>query len=302
MLYIYNSLLPIYAFYHFSKIGWLTEKRISFLLIVFLIVASVHFWISYEHKIIRELVRGSDRDEFTNNVGYIFVFMFPLIILLKKNKMLQYALASYVFYYIIISMKRGAILIGVLCLMYFIYYMWSSSSYRERILFILLSIVAGFVVIDFLSDLYSESLYFQARVDQTLAKDGSGRESFYPRLIDYFLYETSFWEFYFGSGANTSVKINGNYAHNDWLELLVNQGIFGVVLYLIYFMFVFRTVVSLRRNVPQNIWSAFFLLSIILIVKSLFSMSYNNLPIEGTLCFGFCLSIGDSYRKDCMFE
>ena len=45
----------------------------------------------------------------------------------------------------------------------------------------------------------------------------------------------SIFHFLFGYGFDKSVMIAGNYAHNDWAELLANLGVFGCVIYLLFF-------------------------------------------------------------------
>ena len=297
LYYIYSSLLPIYAFYSFVKIGWLTEKRIIVLLFVFVISASIYFWMAYEQLLIKALIRGDESDEFTNNVGYTFVCMFPLICFLKKYKALQYALIIYVFYYIMISMKRGAMLIGGLCLLYFIYQTWKDSSSWKRFVLLLCVSVLFVIGMHFIADMFADSLYFQARIEQTLSGDSSGRDQIYSHLIDYFLHKTSLLQFIFGSGANATVKVSGINAHNDWLELLINQGLLGVVIYLLYFVYLFRGMYQSKNYIPNHIFVAYSMIVYILFVKSLFSMSYNGISLEATCGLGFCLGYVDNIKR-----
>ena len=271
LYYIYSSLLPIYAFYYFAKTGWLTEKRIIVLLFVFVISASIYFWMAYEQLLIKALIRGDDSDEFTNNVGYIFVCMLPLVCFLKKYKALQYALIMYMFYYIMISMKRGAMLIGGLCLLYFIYQTWKESSSWKRFVLLLCVGILFVIGMHFVADMFADSLYFQARIEQTLSGDSSGRDQIYSHLIDYFLHKTSLSQFVFGSGANATVEVGGINAHNDWLELLINQGLLGLVIYLLYFVYLFRGMHQSKNYIPNHIFIAYSMIVYILFVKSLFS-------------------------------
>ena len=297
LYYIYSSLLPIYAFYYFAKTGWLTEKRIIALLFVFVISASIHFWKSYEQLLLNALIRGNDSDEFTNNAGYIFVCMFPLVCFLKKYKALQYALIIYVFYYIMISMKRGAMLIGGLCLLYFIYQTWKESSSWKRFVLLLCVSILFIIGMHFIADMFAESLYFQARIEQTLSGDSSGRDQIYSHLIDYFLHKTSLSQFVFGSGANATIRVAGIKAHNDWIELLINQGLFGVVIYILYFVYLFRGMYQSKNYIPNHIFSAYSMIVYIMFVKSLFSMSYNGISLEATCGLGFCLGYVDNIKR-----
>ena len=297
LYYIYSSLLPIYTFYYFAKTGWLTEKRIIVLLFVFLISASIYFWMAYEQLLIKALIRGDDSDEFTNNVGYTFVYMFPLVFFLKKYKALQYALIIYVFYYIMISMKRGAMLIGGLCLLYFIYQIWKESSSWKRFVLLLCVGVLSVIGMHFIADMFADSLYFQARIEQTLSGDSSGRDQIYSHLIDYFMNKTSLSQFVFGSGANATIDVSGINAHNDWLELLINQGLFGVVIYILYFVYLFKEMHQSKNYIPNHIYIAYSMIVYILFVKSLFSMSYNGISLEAACGLGFCLGYADNIKR-----
>ena len=83
----------------------------------------------------------------------------------------------------------------------------------------------------------------------TEATDGaSGREDSYTFIWNYFLNKLdsgNYLNCIFGEGANASVRITGNYAHNDWLEILTNQGIFGIIIYSIYWLKYYKSIMIL---------------------------------------------------------
>ena len=63
-----NSLLPIYLFYRYTKLNMLNSSRIVIYMFIFILVAVLIF---YKNQNIRMLI--SDKDEITNNFGYLFV-------------------------------------------------------------------------------------------------------------------------------------------------------------------------------------------------------------------------------------
>lgn len=130
--------------------------------------------------------------------------------------------------------------------------------------------------------------YIQHRIEQTEEGATSGRDVIFAKLFSYFMHETSAWQFYFGSGANHTVAVAGNYAHNDWLELAVNQGCLGILVYLIYWICMYKT----WRNSKSNsiIYSSFGAICVIFFLSTFFSMSYDNMSIYATLCLGYCLA------------
>ena len=123
----------------------------------------------------------------------------------------------------------------------------------------------------------------------------SGRDVVFSQLSSYFFNETSAWQFYLGSGANHTVAVAGNYAHNDWLELAVNQGCLGVLVYLIYWICMYKTWRH-SKSLP-TIYSSLGALLIIYFLSTFFSMSYGSMSIYATLCMGYCLAQSEYTRK-----
>lgn len=91
-----------------------------------------------------------------------------------------------------------------------------------------------------------------------------------------------------GAGATETVNIVGNFAHNDWLELLINQGLLGVLLYVVYWIAFFRNWKLLRHDKELYAMMGCALLSCL--IPSFFSMSYANMNMITTLVIGFCLA------------
>jgi O-antigen ligase len=68
------------------------------------------------------------------------------------------------------------------------------------------------------------------------AKEGnlSGRTELYSSLWMYYK-NSDIKNLLFGYGFAQSIRFVGNTAHNDWLEILIGQGIMGISLYFFYF-------------------------------------------------------------------
>ena len=116
----------------------------------------------------------------------------------------------------------------------------------------------------------------------------SGRDIIYAKLFDYVWNECSSVNILFGSGADYSVVIAGNFAHNDWLELLVDCGLTGVTVYAFYFAALYQSALRIpSKNAakPMACLCLFILLS-----RSLFSMSYGDLFFPLALALGYSLA------------
>lgn len=284
----YMSLLPMYAFYAFTDKGLLTEVNIRRWFFIFLVIVTVSYFKAEREALQVAMMEGSMQEEFTNNTGYRFLSLMPLLFFFSKNRMVQYLALAYIMAFIIMGMKRGAILIGAIVVLWFFYQTLKSSPRKTRhkvVLLIAAVVVAtGFYVVNMLET----NEYFQYRIEQTEEGATSGRDVIFTKLFSYFTDETSAWQFYFGSGANHTVAVAGNYAHNDWLELAVNQGCLGILVYLIYWICMYKT----WRNSKSNsiIYSSLGARCIISFLSTFFSMSYAGMSIYATLCFGYCLA------------
>ena len=247
---IFISLLPIYTFYVFFKEKYITEKEFSFWIVVFLFLATANFYENYRTNLLAAMLVGSRAEEFTNNVGYEFLAVIPLCALLYKKPVVQYVSLGYCVIFLLLSMKRGAILIGAICLIWFMWNNFKFAKMKVKISLIMLSLLLCFSANYIVQKQMSESVYFQNRVEKTLEGNSSGRESLYGDFLNYFWNETTPLQFLFGSGANATIKISKEFAHNDWLEIAINQGLFGLIIYALYWLFFARTVFS-RKMIPM---------------------------------------------------
>lgn len=281
---IFISLLPIYSFYYFSRKKMIDEKRIVIWAIVFLVSAIVMF-LYYQS---RAILLADDEDyEFTNNQGYLILALLPIIPLLGKRLFLQYTYLAICFVFIVLGIKRGAILAGTLCAIWFIWTSLKTVSKRQRNWLLFLSIVFVSIGVFVVIRMLNESVYFSYRVQQTLEGNTSGRDKLYRVLWHHFLEETNLLKILIGNGANSTLTFATNFAHNDWLEILINHGLVGVVIYLIYWIQFYKTWRRSRYN--SRLYLSIGMVFIIFFLESVFSMSYNAMPIYSTFCLGYCL-------------
>ena len=287
--YIYNSLLPIFPFYVFTRKGNLNNKNIRLWTIVsFLVVTIQYFQHQYEYQLML-LVAGKDRDDFTNNFGYEFLSVIPLLAFFGDKKIIQYFGLGYAMVFILLSMKRGAILIAAICLIWFIFISMKDAEREKKGGIILLSCVIIIVSYYYVQKMMAESVYFNTRLERTMSGDSSGRDSMYARLLEHFLHESKPLYFLFGNGANATLKIIKAHAHNDWLELAINQGVLGVLVYLFYWLGFFKA--CRRTKFDREIFLAVTLLFISNFIRSFFSMSYGDMSRFTTLCIGYCMGM-----------
>ena len=285
---IYKSLLPIYSFYILWREYPLSKRVVFFWIVVFFLFFSIQYYHHYQEQLLRAVLLGSSAEEFTNNTGYLFLSLIPLCVFFNKKTLIQYIAIGYCMVFILMAMKRGAIFIGVICLVWLLWDNMKKANVKKKIALICLSLLLVVLGVFFVQKQMYESLYFQKRVENTLDGNSSGRDRIYGKLADYFWYGTSPFQFILGSGAETTVKVAGNFAHNDWLEIAVNQGLLGIFIYMFYWILFAKECLSKSYCSQEKL--ALQLLFLIYFMQTLFSMSYNGMPTSATFVLGYCLA------------
>lgn len=280
---IYISLLPIYSFYRYTMIGDLNEKTIRSWALILVGITTFSYFQREAHliQIIHE--NNINSEDVTNNVGYIFLSVLPLLFLFKDKQIIEYGLLLYCTAFMMMSMKRGAMIIALLGILIILK---GSRKAVSRSVINVKSIFLTIVIFGFIYYVYVNYLgtndYFLNKIDDG---GGSGRTDTYYILLNTFANRFDFLSMLFGEGANSTIKIAGNYAHNDWLEILINQGLLGIVIYLFYWRCFFTEVSLNKKN--MDIFYPLCLLFVMTLLKTFFSMSYSGMSYIDCLSFGF---------------
>lgn len=291
---IYLSILPIYAFYYFGVKGYLTAERLRCWAIIFCVSCIVYYYHNMHQSLLWLAEIGSSREEITNNEGYTFLSLIPIWVLFRKKPLLQYTGLALCLAFIIMGMKRGAILIGGVVTCYLIWQIIKNSRRKQRRYIILLTLVLGCAAVYFIMDMMLSSEYFLYRLETTMEGNSSGRDNLYSFFWNYFTKEATFSQFLFGRGANGTLEVYYNYAHNDWLEIAVNQGLLGVIVYGVYWFGFYKTW-RYATNIESKTILALF--GIIYFAKTIFSMSYSDMSYVCTSVLGFALSSTKTNHK-----
>lgn len=293
-----KSLAPIFLCYYFTMNGKLTSDRIRIYL-PFLIITCVLLYYKNESLVLLE----TNKEEITNNAGYYFVSLIPFLFFHSKRPILQYIFIGIILLYIFMGMKRGAILIGVLSTLVLLYANLKNSSRWMKILFAMLSIIIVGGINMFIDHMMNNSAYFMLRFEQTLEGNSSGRDVIYQNLYNTLLLEPSPIYFCFGRGAESTIKIAGNYAHQDWLETFCNNGLLGVLILIFFFYSFGRNVIECRRHFSGMMFYSFTTLLLIIFCKTLFSMSIQNLNISESMLIGyFAFKLNDLEQNEIINE
>jgi hypothetical protein len=225
---VFLSWLPFFSSFYLARRNIINQHDMK----VFAVTALSISIFAYYGNLLGVLEKsGKEEGEITNNIGYYFVSLLPFLILFKKNNFLMYSMLAIIFFFIISSAKRGAILIGGIVVGILILQHILTAKNRKRFLINLFYFLIGFAaLVVIVTNVFEGNEYLQKRWEYTLEGDTSGRDTIYSALFYEWVHADSYWNYIFGLGFLSSIEIAGNFAHNDWLEMLTSFGLVGVAI------------------------------------------------------------------------
>lgn len=290
---IVSSLFPVFFVYYFSASGYITEEIIRRWSLLFIATVLISYPNSVAH-----IQSSVDYEQFTNNIGYTIIHCLPFLIFWHKSPLFQYCLFFIIGIFIMNALKRGPILIWILLFGSFIlqnFNRFSKASFKHKIILISLPAIAILFGFYYYNNYLVDNIGFMNRLNATLAGDDSGREEIYSNILNTFYEGSNIIQYLFGHGAESTIKFFHIHAHNDWLEILFNQGLIGIILYLLYYKSIWKQIRQssdlLGRNLLLNIM-------IMLLVTSLFSMSYMAYDTSIHILLGYAIFRSNKYDNN----
>lgn len=285
-----NSFLPFFVFYRFYNSGKLTRQRIVAYAFLLLGSTFIRYFYSIYAFIEEQMLNGGTRTEFTNNLGYSFLGLIPYIFFMRRL-LLRYILLGVLLVFIIACMKRGAILIGGVSAIWFLLSQIKQSRGvgRKTLSILFMCAIVG-VATWYVMDMLANSEYFVYRLNKTLEGNSSHRDVLYSSLSDEIINDTSLLHWLFGRGANSTILIAGNYAHEDWLELMTNNGIIGVVLGISFIASLYYTAYKNRRILGPNYTTCLMMATTMVFMQTFFSMIIYQMSIWVSLPLAYLVA------------
>lgn len=174
--------------------------------------------------------------EFTHqtSASYIVLFMLPFA-LCSKKRLLHYVCFVSTFIIMLISLKRGGLIaLGLGFVLYSISSRKKEIDLKSVLLYsisMLLIVFVGVSLYNYVNSALSNSITARFAGDLT----GSGRSNIYANAID-MIQQSNAFEFIFGHGWCSFEKyyIGHMPAHNDFLEILFDQGLLCGLFYVLF--------------------------------------------------------------------
>jgi len=226
------NFLPFYAFYYFAKKKILTKK----ILLLFFAIALPLFIMQFIDSL-TTLQIERNREDVVSNAIYIFIGLLPFAFFFK-NKLLSVASLLLIWFFMVQSNKRAAIVAGIFAILIFIYQTFFVSKFKYKIhtFFIGLFVLIGVTYVGI--KVYEENEFLQYRMKLAFSGDLSGRDRIIDTHFNTWYYSDSFSTLFFGLGYNSSSRLVDLAAHNDWMDMLGSFGLFGLFIYLLLWYYV----------------------------------------------------------------
>lgn len=291
-----ESIVPVFAFYYFGQSNKINTTWFSYIFVFFVIDAYLLYYNNYTTQM--ETLLNAE-EGFINNTGYTWAALLPLVTFINKRKTLQYLFMGLVVFFVLICVKRGAIIITIIGTLYFLFKSMGKANMRRRVSILIIGIGLGILFLYYFNSLLENNEFFALRFEITKEGDSSGRDSIYSYFYRYFFSAENGWHIFFGNGAFGTVKLFGIEAHNDWLEYAIDMGLLGVIAYAVYWINAAKNYSFYSKNGgDKNILIAMGMVLIMNFIRSFISMSFDNMFFFTSAVLGYTMSIADSLRHN----
>lgn len=264
------ALLPFSLFVCLSEKSVITERFIFVMGIVLLITSILHY---YHYERMALIMIGDEDTDITNNASVAFLMLLPLLFLMKNNIQKWGSLMVCIFF-LVMGAKRGNLLAAVIPLVLFVYASLKNSRRAVLKTILVLAVIIGAAFITYHWVMNNEYLLY--RVEKTQAGNSSGRDVIYSHAWHIWYDSDNFLQLLFGLGFDATLHhpmMEGLHAHCDWLEILVDYGLLGILLYLFVFIILALQIRKVKTfDLKMALLSSFF----IWFFKSIYSMGFTG--------------------------
>lgn len=222
------------------------ENAIDNLIKLFLIIYFISFIFFWQGKIFQQDAMKIGMESATNAI-YCLISIVPFILFMKK-KSISILLLFITFVCTVFSNKRGATIIMALILIPTINAVF--SNIKKKFFKNILVISVGILIV--WSFIYIGNSYVGGRLlmrfNEIDESGGAGRLEIWTYVLSYFQ-NSSFIEQLFGHGHRAVNNIGwASAAHNDFIEVLFDYGIVGLIVYLLIHFVLINRAFQLRKT------------------------------------------------------
>ncbi|WP_346863273.1 O-antigen ligase family protein [uncultured Draconibacterium sp.] len=283
-LYIFATILFIYNGTINNHLKGISLK----LLLLFLLFNGIwEIMLAYTHQLERQ-----GMEIINTSAGYVFVMILPMLMYIYKKENIWIFSISLLL--TLMTGKRGALVIYVVLILYSFYsfkYLKNSFklNWKALVFLVVIFIAYNFFVDNTFSSLQHRILNFE---NEKTGAIGSGRNIIWSTLIIQYLDGTVLHQI-FGFGFFATRSISGFIAHNDFVEFLIDFGIFGLITWLLV-LYRFHKNIKIVKQHDQYLFLMLAFCLIILGGRGLFSGTLRTDNINFSISIGYLLAIAST--------
>ena len=265
------ALLPLSLFTCLAEKKVMTDRFFMVFGLILIVSSILHFYHAESEALIR--MAAADDTDITNNASTSFLMILPMLFLMK-NSLQKWASLLVCLFFLVMGAKRGNILAAAIPLGLFVWSVLKGSRRSVIKTILVLALIFGVAFVTYRWVVNDD--YLMYRIEQTQEGNSSGRDAIYAGAWHAWHDSDSFVNLLFGMGFDEILQLESTghkHAHNDWLEVLVNYGLLGVILYLAVFIALFLQVRKIKSyDLRLVLLSGLF----IWFSKTLFSMGFTD--------------------------
>ena len=280
------ALLAFISFAYLGKSGVLTSKFITLSGILLIVAAIPSFYYAQQLALIKLL---TEADDTTVNASVLFLMSLPMVLIIR-NRMISLILFCVCLFFLIQGAKRGNIVAAIIPSALYVWMLFKEN--KKSFFRTLLLIVAIIGIAIWAKDVILADDYLLQRYEDTLEGNSSGRDVIYQTMWNMWYESDNILTIIFGYGFDGTIAFSPRHSrgHNDWLEILIDFGIVGILCY----MWIFVSILKVLRNTRSDIvypilLSIFFIWSL----KTLYSMGFTDESLAL-----MAIPFGSLYMKD----
>lgn len=280
----FRSLLPFFVFYTIT----LKRSFSNFALLRFFCYFLITYILGFYYLVFQDQWSTGELNG-TFNIGYRIMGLIPMLYIININKNAKLLLLLIIITLVVLSSKRGAIFTGIVLFLIYLKNDYKKITTRRFVMATVLLVVLSSYLYNFFLEMFWQSAGMQSKFAKTLAGDTNGRDDIYNFFYNYIFTNNSFVHFLFGNGADSTLTTLGQYAHNDWLEIGMNQGLLGILIYLFYWICFYKQWKIGNKN--SNYDHCIFSILLAYFLISFFSMSINDMPHCATFALAYAINM-----------
>lgn len=196
--------------------------------------------------------------------GFLIISVMYYFDKFVKTKSYKYILSLIILIScIIFTGSRGGLIALTSSILFYLLVNQNSENIIKKILTIVICIIIIIMIYIIAINILPENISTRFSLKYTIADGGAGRFNYWKRAIDIYK-ESSLFNQVFGYGAATIKHVTGFVAHNLWIEILLDLGLLGVIVTVIFYLNYIKLSLKEKNTYYASVFIGYIIMSIAL--------------------------------------